>query len=81
MRAAGVNGLDWKIRAGLVEDFMRVTFPSETGLDGAGVVDEVGRGVTDVAVGDAVFGSGSATVAQYAVLKRYLSSQIETVCA
>ncbi len=69
VRAAGVNGLDWKIRAGLVKEFMPVTFPSGTGLDAAGVVDEVGPEVTDVRVGDAVFGSGSATVAQYAVLK------------
>lgn len=68
VRASGVNGLDWKVRAGLVRDFMPVTLPSGSGLDAAGVVDEVGDGVTDVVVGDAVFGSGSATLAQYAVL-------------
>lgn len=68
VRASGVNGLDWKVRAGLVRDFMPVTLPSGSGLDAAGVVDEVGDGVTDVVVGDTVFGSGSATLAQYAVL-------------
>jgi len=35
------------------------------------VVDEVGDGVTDVAVGDDVFGLGSNTSAEYAVLDTY----------
>ncbi len=68
VRAAGVNGLDWKIRAGYLREAMPVRLPSGTGIDAAGVVDEVGAGVGDVAVGDAVFGYGSATFAEYAVL-------------
>ena len=35
------------------------------------MVDEVGEGVTDVAVGDDVFGLGSATNAEFAVLQSY----------
>ncbi len=68
VRAAGVNGLDWKIRAGYLREQMPLPLPAGTGLDAAGVVDEVGDGVTGVAVGDAIFGSGSATLAEYAVL-------------
>lgn len=68
VRAAGVNGIDWKIRAGYMREFMPLALPAGTGRDAAGVVDEVGEGVSGVAVGDAVFGAGSATFAEYAVL-------------
>ncbi|PRY32420.1 NADP-dependent oxidoreductase [Umezawaea tangerina] len=68
VRAAGVNGLDWKIRAGLMRDFFPVELPSGTGSDAAGVVDEVGDGVTDVRVGDRVFGVGTNALAEHAVL-------------
>ena len=66
--AAGINGIDWKLRAGELRDFMPLSLPSGTGIDAAGIVDELGDGVDDVALGDAVFGSGSATLAEHAVL-------------
>lgn len=68
VRTAGVNPIDVKIRSGLMAGDEALAQPSGTGLDAAGVVDELGEGVTDVAVGDAVFGSGSATLAEQAVL-------------
>ncbi|WP_329057945.1 NADP-dependent oxidoreductase [Amycolatopsis sp. NBC_01480] len=68
VRAAGVNGLDWKIRAGLVRELYEVNLPSGSGIDAAGVVDEVGADVTDVRLGDAVFGCGTGVLAEYAVL-------------
>src|SRR5947199_6618418 len=54
--AAGVNPIDWKIRQGLMKDFQPVTFPSIPGIEVAGGVVEVGPGVTDFEVGQAVFG-------------------------
>lgn len=72
VRAAGVNGIDWKIRQGYMAQQMPLSLPSGTGRDAAGVVDEVGDGVSDVAVGDAVFGSGPATFAEYAVLSHWV---------
>jgi NADPH:quinone reductase-like Zn-dependent oxidoreductase len=71
VRAAGVNAVDWKIRQGYLKDQIPLSLPSGTGMDAAGVVDEVGAGVSDVAIGDAVFGSGSATFAEYAVLSSW----------
>ena len=71
VRAAGVNGIDWKIRAGYMREMMPLSLPSGTGMDAAGVVNEVGEGVTDVAVGDEVLGTGSATFAEYAALSSW----------
>jgi NADPH:quinone reductase-like Zn-dependent oxidoreductase len=71
VRAAGVNGIDWKIRAGYMGGGTPLSQPSVTGVDAAGVVDEVGEGVKDVAVGDEVFGAGSATFAEKAVLSSW----------
>lgn len=68
VRAAGVNGIDWKIRAGHMREMIPIDLPAGSGMDAAGVVDEVGDGVEGVAIGDAVFGTGSATYAEYAVL-------------
>jgi NADPH:quinone reductase-like Zn-dependent oxidoreductase len=73
VQAAGVNGIDWKIRAGYMSGQTPVALPSGTGIDAAGVVDQVGEGVRDVAVGDAVFGSGSATFAEYALLSSWVA--------
>ena len=38
VRAAGVNGLDWKIRQGYLRDVMPTVFPTVLGLELAGEV-------------------------------------------
>ena len=54
VHAASVNGADWKVRAG---HYAPITeFPYIPGRDFSGIVSAVGAGVTDLAVGDAVFG-------------------------
>jgi NADPH:quinone reductase-like Zn-dependent oxidoreductase len=73
VRAAGVNAVDWKIRSGYLRDMVSVGLPAVTGIDAAGVVDEVGPEVSGVAVGDAVFGSGSGTFAEHAVLSNWVA--------
>ena len=56
VRAAGINISEAAIRAGAVRDIFPATFPSGQGSDLAGVVVELGSGVTDFAVGDEVIG-------------------------
>jgi NADPH:quinone reductase-like Zn-dependent oxidoreductase len=51
--AASVNGADWKVRAG---SYAQATFPLVLGRDFSGVVGAIGAGVTDLRVGDEVFG-------------------------
>jgi NADPH:quinone reductase-like Zn-dependent oxidoreductase len=72
VRAAGVNPIDWKARSGVTRQVMPVSFPAIDGREAAGVVDEVGTDVTDVAAGDEVFGfSVGGAAAEYAVLDAY----------
>ncbi len=51
---AGVNPADWKAREGWLAQYFAYQFPFVLGFDVAGVVAEVGEGVTDLAVGDRV---------------------------
>ncbi|MDL5159086.1 NADP-dependent oxidoreductase [Actinomycetospora termitidis] len=54
VHAAGISATDTKLRSGSLS--FGADLPQTTGTDVAGIVDEVGEGVTDVAVGDRVFG-------------------------
>ncbi|NDZ80790.1 NADP-dependent oxidoreductase [Streptomyces sp. SID10853] len=71
VRAAGVNPVDWRIREGQVLGAHPTVLPSGVGIDAAGVVDEVGEGVEGVEAGDHVFGEGSSTYAEFAVLSAW----------
>jgi NADPH:quinone reductase-like Zn-dependent oxidoreductase len=68
VRAASVNPIDWKAFSGLMSGGEPMAGTGYLGYDAAGVVDEVGEGVTGVSVGDEVFGRGRNTQAEYAVL-------------
>lgn len=69
VRAAGVNPSDWKTRTGL----MGGELPQAMGYEASGVVDELGEGAQDVAIGDRVFGFSAegAAQAELAVLSSY----------
>lgn len=59
VHAAGVNPVDWKIRAGWLKDFRPMPMPFIPGRDIAGIVEEVGPGVTAFQKGQAVFGQSA----------------------
>ena len=58
VRAAGVNPIDAKLRSGL-RSSPPIDAPRGTGTDAAGVVSEVGAGVTDWQLGDEVIVAGA----------------------
>jgi len=57
VRASGINPIDWKTMQGLMRDEFSLTLPAGLGTDVAGVVDQVGAGVTEFRSGDAVMGA------------------------
>ena len=69
VRAAGVNPVDWKQRAGYQRPGQQPReLPAVLGNEAAGVVEEIGAGVTGFEVGDEVFGNPVAGgYAQYAL--------------
>ncbi|MCC5035136.1 NADP-dependent oxidoreductase [Streptomyces sp. WAC 00631] len=71
VRAAGVNPVDWRIREGQFQQISPLALPAGVGQDAAGVVDEIGEGVEGVEIGDPVFGGGSDTYAEFAVLSAW----------
>ncbi|WP_406529713.1 NADP-dependent oxidoreductase [Streptomyces sp. I8-5] len=76
VRATGVTPADCYLRSGLLRDIATLDFPHIPGMDAAGIVDEVGEGVTGTAVGDEVFGlvpfvNQGGAAAQYAVLEAW----------
>jgi NADPH:quinone reductase-like Zn-dependent oxidoreductase len=68
VRAASVNPIDWKRFGGALSGGQPMVGTGYLGNDAAGVVDEVGEGVTGVAVGNDVLGRGQNTQAEYALL-------------
>lgn len=72
IRTVGVNPVDAKVRAGLMQAMWPLTLPAIPGNEVAGIVDQVGDGVTTIAIGDAVFGwTVTGAYAEYALATTY----------
>lgn len=69
--AAGINPGEAAIRRGFLHDRFPATFPSGQGSDLAGMVEELGAGVTVFAVGDEVIGftHSRASHAEYVIVE------------
>src|SRR5579864_6423376 len=66
VRTAGVLPAEWKMRQGFFKDVMPIAFPYIPGSAFAGVIEEVGFGVTVFKRGQAVFGrSNNGAYAEY----------------
>ncbi len=64
---AGVNPVDWKIRAGYLKDFMPLALPFIPGIDFSGSIEEVGPEVSGFKAGDRVFGIATGAYSEFAV--------------
>lgn len=56
VQAAGVNPLDWKIRAGYMKEVFPMPLPFTPGMDVAGIVEAIGADVKALQVGQPVYG-------------------------
>jgi len=63
---AGVNPIDWKLRAGFLKDFMPLRLPVIAVIDFSGIVEEAGKGAS-LKKGQAVFGIAKWAYAEYAL--------------
>jgi NADPH:quinone reductase-like Zn-dependent oxidoreductase len=75
VRAAGVNPVDWKIRAGYLKDIRPYTFPLILGWDVSGVVQATGPGASKFKIGDEVYSrpdsARNGAYAEYIAVKEF----------
>src|ERR1700726_5231449 len=62
--AASVNPIDWKVRSGMRQKDVRLSFPAILGRDVSGVVRSVGANVKHFKPGDRVLALSNATYAE-----------------
>ncbi len=74
--ATSVNPIDYKRRAGLMNDYYPIKFPGLMGVDIAGTVVTIGSGVEGFAPGDEVFGMAADTYAELCVVKAAMLAKV-----
>ena len=76
IQASGVNPLDVKIRAGQAGHAQQ-PLPAVLGLDMAGIVEEIGRGVIGFQPGDAVYGMVGGVGGQQGTLAEFVAADAD----
>ncbi|KRD43465.1 alcohol dehydrogenase [Cellulomonas sp. Root930] len=79
VRAASVNPVDWKVRAGYLDAILDVTFPAVPGWDVAGVVERVGLDTPEYEVGDEVYGYVRRDWVQGGTFAEYVAAPVRTL--
>jgi len=71
--AAGINPIDYKIRAGYLKEYVPLQFPVTIGGDFSGVIVALGNNISNFKIGDEVYGQagilngGSGSFAEFAL--------------
>src|SRR5512139_2686538 len=55
VHATSVNPFDCAVRAGYMTNYFNPTFPLILGTDVSGIIEEIGPGVSNITVGEAVY--------------------------
>lgn len=76
---AGVNPADWKAREGWLQLYFQYVFPFVVGFDAAGLVAEIGEGVTGLAIGDRVVTASNQGKGERGSYAEYVLSDRERV--
>jgi NADPH2:quinone reductase len=79
VRAASVNPVDWKIRAGHLDSILDVAFPVVPGWDVAGVVERVGLDTPELQVGDEVYGYVRRDWVHGGTFAEYIAAPVRTL--
>ena len=79
VRAASINPIDWKIRAGYLKEHLPLTMPATVGGDGAGVVAGVGDSASGLSVGDRVYGYASVVSGGSGSFSELVAAALSTV--
>ncbi|MFD6417668.1 NADP-dependent oxidoreductase [Streptomyces sp. NPDC060194] len=79
VRAAAVNPVDWKCRAGYLDGALRTVFPVVPGWDVAGVVERAGPAVTEFQAGDEVIGYVREDFLSDGTFAEYVAAPVRTL--
>jgi NADPH:quinone reductase-like Zn-dependent oxidoreductase len=76
VKRLGLNPVDSALRAGYLQEYMPIELPHGIGNEFAGAIDEVGDGVSEVALSDEVFGPAPFSAeAEYLVVEAATSPE------
>jgi NADPH:quinone reductase-like Zn-dependent oxidoreductase len=81
VHAASVNPIDWKVRRGDLKLFLSKKFPKVTGVDFAGVIEQVGASVKNFKPGDAVFGMANPIKSRYGSYAQYVIAESNCIAS
>ena len=68
-KAFGVNPVDWKIRSGILQNFIPLTLPHILGFELSGVVTEIAEDVQNFKVGDRIYSHTANAYAEYVLVQ------------